>query len=187
MLEKSTIITRTLHFLIFSKYCSTTTSSIASKFRFVCGLDNVECSSRDNFQEIVFGEDAPRGTVYCDNPFTTGTQYFEVFMKNKARKTAVGFLSNNNTTEYMRDKPIGQKFLSMGGAGLIHPLEISAGKYTQGDMVKAEINFQEMLVKFYVNGNFCGDAPWEGGPQAYPAVSSDGGPNTLEVTFSDDA
>ena len=82
-------------------------------------------------------------------------------MKNKSVKTAVGFLCEGKTTEYMRDDPIGETHVSFGGAGWIHPKEIVATKkYTQGDRVKAEVDFDAGLVKFYVNDDFVGQDEW---------------------------
>ena len=114
-----------------------------------------------------------------------GKKSFEVFMKDKQVKTAVGFMSEGQTTEYMRDKPIGEVFVSMGGAGWIHPHETATRKkYSQGDRVKVEVDFELSVVRFYVNSEYAGEAVWEP-KQALPAVSCDGGPCDLEVTFLD--
>ncbi len=120
----------------------------------------------------------------CAEPFTApGRHCFEVWMKDKKRKTAVGFLSERKTTEYMRDTPIGETFLSMGGAGWIHPHETAARKkYGEGDRVRVEANFDEKKVKFFVNSDFAGEADWDC-DKAFPAISSDGGNCELEVTF----
>ena len=108
-------------------------------------------------------------------------------MKDKKQRTAVGFLSERKTTEYMRDTPIGETFLSMGGAGWIHPHETAAlKKYAEGDRVKVEVNFNDQIVKFYVNSEYAGEAEWKC-DQAFPALSSDGGNCELEVTFSEQA
>ncbi len=125
-----------------------------------------------------------RATVSCEQPFTgPGTYSFEVFMKDKKAKTAVGFLSERKTTEYMRDTPIGEPFLSMGGAGWIHPHETPASKkYKEGDRVKVEVNFDAEVVKFYVNSDYAGEAAWTN-DKAFPAISSDGGNVEMEVTF----
>ncbi len=121
----------------------------------------------------------------CDQPFTApGTHSFEVSMRNKPVKTAVGFLSENRTTEYMRDTPIGEYHISMGGAGWVHPKEIKAKhKYRQGDRVKVQVDFDKAKVMFYVNGEYAGEDDWPC-KTAYPAISVDGGPCDLDVTFT---
>ena len=115
-----------------------------------------------------------------------GTHSFEVFMKYKKVKTAIGYLSEGNTTEYMRDDPIGEVHVSMGGAGWIHPKEIAAThKYKEGDRVKVQVDFDKESVRFYVNNEFAGQDEWQGGNKAYPAVSFDGGPCELEISMDD--
>lgn len=104
-------------------------------------------------------------------------------MTDKRRKTAVGVLSQAQTCEYMRDTPIGEPHLSYGGAGWIHPKEIKAGlTYGQGDSVKVEVDFDKSCVRFYVNEHFSGEDEWTEAV-AYPAVSVDGGPCTVDVSF----
>ena len=104
-------------------------------------------------------------------------------MKDKKRKTAVGFLSECKTTEYMRDTHIGEQHISFGGAGWIHPKEIAAQhKYTEGDRVKVEVDFDKGVVRFYVNSQYAGEDNWCG-TVAYPSISVDGGPCELEVRF----
>jgi len=125
--------------------------------------------------------------VFTQQPFTApGTHSFEVFMKDKKVKTAIGYLSEGNTTEYMRDDPIGEVHVSMGGAGWIHPKEIAAThKYKEGDRVKVQVDFDKESVRFYVNNEFAGQDEWQGGNKAYPAVSFDGGPCELEISMDD--
>jgi hypothetical protein len=122
--------------------------------------------------------------VAADQCFSSGGQHsFEVYMKDKHVKTAVGVLSEGKTTEYMRDDPIPETHVSFGGAGWIHPKEIAAsGKYGQGDRVKVEVDFNAQKIKFYVNGSCVGEDEWKI-PQSFPAVSFDGGPCEVEVSF----
>ena len=104
-------------------------------------------------------------------------------MRDKKVKTAIGFLNEGKTTEYMRDDPISEIHVSFGGAGWIHPKELAAkAKYTEGDRVRAEVDFDEGKVKFYVNGEYVGEDEWKEAT-AYPAVSCNGGPCELDVTF----
>ena len=103
-------------------------------------------------------------------------------MKIKKVKTAVGFLGDGNTTEYMRDTALSEPHISMGGAGWIHPKEIAANKkYAEGQKVKVEVNFDLKKVAFYVDGLFAGEDEWPH-ETAYPAISADGGFCELEYT-----
>eukprot|EP00914_Ancora_sagittata_P018258 GHVO01036107.1.p1 GENE.GHVO01036107.1~~GHVO01036107.1.p1 ORF type:complete len:154 (+),score=22.46 GHVO01036107.1:158-619(+) len=152
--------------------------------RFLSKLPKVECLLRGSVNIIKFEEGAPRATVAVDKCFSgPGKHSFEVFMKDKRVKTAVGVLNQGKTTEYMRDDPIPETHVSFGGAGWIHPKEISAGgKYAEGDRVKVEVDFTSQLIKFYVNGTFVGEDEWKEA-SAFPAVSCNGGPCELEVNF----
>ncbi|ELU16379.1 hypothetical protein CAPTEDRAFT_213595 [Capitella teleta] len=161
--------------------------------RFLTKLPHVQCLLRGSANVIIFEEGAPRqvdvaciiivktsdfrATVAVDQCFSApGKHSFEVFMKDKKVKTAVGVLNEGKTTEYMRDDPIPENHVSFGGAGWIHPKEIAAGgKYTEGDRVKVEIDFTSQKIKFYVNGKFVGEDDWKES-SAYPAISCDGGP-----------
>ena len=51
-----------------------------------------------------------------------------------------------------------------------------------GDRVKAEVDFNSKVIRFYVNGALAGEDAWQH-TRAHPALSVDGGPCDLEVTF----
>ena len=75
---------------------------------------------------------------------------------------------------------------SFGGAGLIHPQEVSAKRYSEGDKVAVSIDFskpQEERVEFSVNSETVGVAPWLP-EQAHFAISVDkDGVAELNVKF----
>ena len=76
---------------------------------------------------------------------------------------------------FFRD-PIGEDFVSFGGAGFIHPEEIRSDKgYRQGDIVKVQIDFRKdpkERLSFFVNGDVVGVTGWNF-EQAYFALSVD--------------
>ena len=88
--------------------------------------------------------------------------------------------------KYFRD-PIGEDFVSFGGAGFIHPQEITCDKgYGQGDIVKVQIDFRKdpkERIEFFVNGNVVGVTGWNF-EQAHFALSVDAnGEAEFDVKF----
>merc|ERR1719230_1050615 len=86
-----------------------------------------------------------------------------VAMPTKKLKTAFGFMEKGKSFKYMRNDPIGEAFTSFGGAGFIHPQEVTARRYGEGDTVGVTIDFnkvQEDRLEFAVNGDTVGVAPW---------------------------
>ena len=72
--------------------------------------------------------------------------------------------------------PIGEDFVSFGGAGFIHPKEVPSDQgYGQGDIVKVQVDFQKSpqeRIEFLVNGKVVGVTGWSY-EQAYFALSLD--------------
>eukprot|EP00293_Proteomonas_sulcata_P008073 CAMPEP_0184305672 /NCGR_PEP_ID=MMETSP1049-20130417/14888_1 /TAXON_ID=77928 /ORGANISM="Proteomonas sulcata, Strain CCMP704" /LENGTH=161 /DNA_ID=CAMNT_0026617787 /DNA_START=9 /DNA_END=494 /DNA_ORIENTATION=- len=129
---------------------------------------------------------APRGTVAArESVSAPGKYWFQVGMREKGIKTAVGFMSKGQTTEYMRDQSLaGEAHVSFGGAGWIHPKELKASLgYKEGDTVRAEVDFDQKKIRFFVNETLAGQDEWTH-PEAFPAISVDtGGGAELDVTF----
>ena len=95
----------------------------------------------------------------------------------------------NNLLLYFRN-PIGEDFVSFGGAGFIHPQEITTEKgYAQGDIVKVQIDFRKdpkERLEFLVNGKIVGTTSWSH-EQAYFALSVDAnGEADFDVKFECD-
>lgn len=71
------------------------------------------------------------------------------------------------------------QYVSFGGAGFVYPSRRRGARgYGEGDTVRTELDLtvsDEGVVRFFVNGEAAGEAPWRGGSSAFPAISSDGG------------
>ena len=83
--------------------------------------------------------------------------------------------------------PIGEDFVSFGGAGFIHPEEITSEKgYGQGDIVKVQVDFRKNAkerLEFLVNGKVVGVTSWSH-EKAYFALSLDAnGEADFDVKF----
>ena len=83
--------------------------------------------------------------------------------------------------------PIGEDFVSFGGAGFMHPQEITTEKgYGQGDKVKVQIDFRKPpkeRIEFLVNEKVVGVTNWSH-EQAYFALSVDAnGEADFDVKF----
>ena len=83
--------------------------------------------------------------------------------------------------------PIGEDFVSFGGAGFMHPQEITTEKgYGQGDKVKVQIDFRKPpkeRIEFLVNEKVVGVTSWSH-EQAYFALSVDAnGEADFDVKF----
>jgi hypothetical protein len=118
---------------------------------------------------------------------------FTVNFLTKGARTAVGFMSKGISREYMQVEPIGEEFVSFGGAGFLHPMESRARVgYREGDRVSCAVDFQAQKVRFCVNGALVGEAPWTS-PEAFAAISIDRSDSQVDsdllVTFGyhDDA
>ena len=62
---------------------------------------------------------------------------FLVLLLEKTSKKIIIFFFRN---------PIGEDFVSFGGAGFIHPAEITSEKgYGQGDIVKVQVDFRKNI------------------------------------------
>ena len=111
---------------------------------------------------------------------------YTVNFKIKNSRTAIGFLSKPTndymTPQYMTDANI--YYISMGGAGYIYPKCKSATRgYSNGDSVSVQLDFQQNIVKFFVNGDYVGSDDWKPSiDDAYFSISSE--PGDVEVTVS---
>ncbi|KXZ44099.1 hypothetical protein GPECTOR_74g713 [Gonium pectorale] len=105
-------------------------------------------------------------------------------MPKKGVRTAVGFLENPKSLEYMTPDYLRGGYVSYGGAGFIYPAkQMSRATYGEGDRIKCELCFDSKRVTFWVNGTEAGSAPWRGSAEAYPAISVFPGDLTCDVKF----
>jgi hypothetical protein len=90
----------------------------------------------------------------------------------------------------MRNKDVGETFVSFGGAGLIHPKEIrTTAGYSAGAHVRVELTADRRQVLFYVDGTMVGSDAWDPRDDAVPAISidsNDSGDSELDVRFLTD-
>merc|ERR1711962_1076877 len=137
----------------------------------------------------------PRCSVVADNLLVKSNDgacnkySMEVALNTKKLKTAIGLMEKGKSFEYMRNDDIGEIFVSFGGAGLIHPQEVTAKRYGEGDTVTVAVDFNkphEERVEYSVNNEIVGVAPWLY-DQAYFAISVDkAGIAELNVKFKEE-
>ena len=118
---------------------------------------------------------------------STKINSFSVYLPIKDARTAIGYsFTKPPVSKYMTPDYIsGQGYISMGGAGFIYPSKsrASAG-YGKGDTVKAEINWNENLVNFYINNVMVGTKSIDSSIDfAYPSISSESGLVECSVSF----
>ena len=109
-------------------------------------------------------------------------------MPIKDARTAIGYIftkppiSSYMTPDYIN----GQGYISMGGAGFIYPSKSRASSgYGKGDSVNVEIDWNQNLIKFYVNNNVVGTKNFDSTINfAYPGISSEGGVVECNVSFN---
>ena len=104
---------------------------------------------------------------------------FLVLLLEKTSKKIIIFFFFRN--------PIGEDFVSFGGAGFIHPAEITSEKgYGQGDIVKVQVDFRKNAkerLEFLVNGKVVGVTSWSH-EKAHFALSLDAnGEADFDVKF----
>merc|ERR1711974_387937 len=86
----------------------------------------------------------PRCSLVAQEPVKGSLYSMEVNMRKKKLKTALGIMAEGKSFEYLRTNPIGEDFVSFGGAGFMHPVEITTEKgYGQGDIVKVQVDFRK--------------------------------------------
>merc|ERR1711977_435135 len=118
---------------------------------------------------------------------STGKYSMEVTMRTKKLKTALGLMEKGKSFTYMRNDPIGEGFVSFGGAGWIHPQEVRTTRgYSQGDVVKVTLDFSKPVherVEFSVNNKLVGVAPWTYDTVCFGLSVDANGVADLGVTF----
>lgn len=141
--------------------------------------------------QIVFFKPASACTVYAIDAFRApGRFFFEVSLPQKSSRTAIGWSASVDSTAYLtpefRPSASDTSYASFGGAGFLYPARRRGARgYGEGDTVRAELDLTDGgsggAVRFFVNGDAAGEAPWRGGAAAFPAISSDGGRVRCEV------